>query len=123
MLLLVCVALVLSAALGLVGEPLLETFYGQSIVPYVYLLFPALLVATGVAAAQLLTDLLIVFDKLPATLSVNGVALLVSLVLMGPLTERFYMSGINLTLIAAYVISTIVGTIVLFHAAPKSSNE
>lgn len=119
MLLLVCVALALSAALGLVGEPLLETFYGQSILPYVYLLFPALLVATGVAAAQLLTDLLIVFDKLPATLSVNGVALLVSLVLMGPLTERFYMSGINLTLIVAYVTSTIVGVVVLFRT-PQS---
>ena len=103
------VALAVSLVLTLAAEPLLTLIYGSSIIPYVNVLPLALIVMTGVAASSVLCDLLIVFGHLKTTLAVNGLAFALSILLVGPCTERWYMNGLNIALIAAYAVAVLYG--------------
>ncbi len=109
--LVVGVALGVSALLSLSAEPLLSLIYGSTIIPYVNVLPPALLVMTGVAASSVICDLLIVFGHLKTTLMVNGIAFGLSLLLVGPCTAAWYMNGLNVALIAAYAAAIAFGVV------------
>ena len=109
LLLVVGVALGISLVFSLVAEPLLTLIYGPSIVPYINVLPLAMVVMTGVAAMALVSDLLIVFGHLRTTLLANGIALVVCMALVVPCTQAWYMNGLNIALIVAYVIAVMFG--------------
>lgn len=109
MLLVVAVALGTSILLTIVAEPLLTLIYGSSIAPYVNVLPLALIVMTGVALAAVISDLLIVLGHLRTTLAVNGLAFVVSLLLVVPCTTMWYMNGLNVALIGAYTVAAAFG--------------
>lgn len=111
------VALAMAVLLALFAKPLLVALYGASIEPYVSILFPAMLVMTGVACAALLTDLLIVFDSLKMTLAMNGIAFVINLALIVPATALWYMNGINVSLIVAYAVAVTFGIVVALRKA------
>lgn len=113
------VALAAAMLLALFAKPLLVTLYGPTIEPYVSVLFPAMLVMTGVACTALLTDLLIVFDSLKMTLAMNGIAFVITIILIVPSTALWYMNGINASLIVAYAVAVAFGTTVALKKASK----
>lgn len=109
------VALGVSAILTLLAEPLLTLIYGSSIAPYVNVLPLALIVMTGVATTTLIGDLLIVLDHLKTMLLVNSIALVISLALVFPCSQAWYMNGLNAALIIAYLVADCVGIFQVFR--------
>lgn len=109
------IALLLSAPLITFSAPILESLYGETILPYVEVLPPALLVTTGIASLFVITDLLIVYGKLRQTLTINLVALATMAISLIPLISHWYMNGLNMSLIIAYSTATIYGLIILFR--------
>ena len=110
------VALGLSIPLVLFSGAILDALY-ETILPYLDVLPPALLVTTGVASIYVVTDLLIVYDKLRKTLTVNVIAFVVMASLLVPLTSLCYMNGLNLTLLIAYLSGTLYGLWVLLRSS------
>lgn len=117
------VALAMAVLLAIFARPLLVTLYGPSIEPYVPVLFPAMIVMTGVACAALLTDLLIVFDSLKMTLAMNGIAFVINLALIVPSTALWYMNGINISLIVAYAIAVAFGMTMTLKKASRPDGD
>lgn len=109
------IALLLSAPLVTFSKPILGSLYGESILPYVGVLPPALLVTTGIASLFVITDLLIVFGKMKQTLTINLVALAVLAITLVPFISRWYMNGLNMSLIIAYSTAAIYGLVALFR--------
>ena len=109
------IALGLSIPLVLFSGTILGSLYGETILPYLNVLPPALLVTTGVASIYVVTDLLIVYDKLQKTLTINLIAFVVMAVLLVPLTSLWYMNGLNLTLLTAYISGALYGLWELLH--------
>lgn len=105
--------LVVSFGLSIVGKPLLALAYGSEIAEYSYLLFPALVMTTLMAVSYLLSDLLIIVRCMWGAFTLNAVALAVVLVSIHGLIERYYMNGINISLVLAYSLSLIVGIVIL----------
>lgn len=110
------VALGLSIPLIIFSGVILGSLYGETILAYLDVLPPALLVTTAIAAIYVITDLLIVYEKLRQTLTVNLVAFIVMISLIVPLTTLMYMNGLNLTLLIAYISGTLYGLWVLFRS-------
>ncbi|WP_455139262.1 lipopolysaccharide biosynthesis protein [Thermophilibacter sp.] len=119
------VALGVSAVLAIMAEPLLTLIYGSSISPYVNVLPLALVVMTGVATTTLIGDLLIVLNHLKTSLAVNGLAFAISLALVIPCTQAWYMNGLNIALIAAYAIADCFGIAQVFRrvSQPWAPND
>ena len=107
--------MLLSAPLVTFSKPILGSLYGESILPYVGVLPPALLVTTGIASLFVITDLLIVFGKMKQTLTINLVALAVLAITLVPFISRWYMNGLNMSLIIAYSTAAIYGLVALFR--------
>ena len=114
------VALALSAMLSLAAEPLLILIYGDSIHPFAHVLPPALAVMTGVALVAVISDLLILFGRMRLTLIVNATAFLIDAALIVPCTALWYMNGINISLIVAYAVASILGIMFLRRPATNS---
>lgn len=111
------VALGLSIPLILFSGAILDSLYGDTILPYLDVLPLALLVTTGVASIYVVTDLLIVYDKLRKTLTVNVIAFVVMVSLLVPLTSLCYMNGLNLTLLIAYISGMLYGLWILLRTS------
>ena len=109
------IALLLSAPLIAFSKPILGSLYGETILPYVGVLPPALLVTTGIASLFVITDLLIVYGKLRQTLTINLVALATMAISLIPLISHWYMNGLNMSLIIAYSTASIYGLATLFR--------
>ena len=109
------IAMLLSAPLIVFSKPILGFLYGETILPYVDVLPPALLVTAGIASLYVITDLLIVYGKLRQTLTINLVALATMAITLIPFISRWYMNGLNLSLIIAYSTASIYGLVALFR--------
>ena len=107
--------MLLSAPLIVFSKPILGFLYGETILPYVDVLPPALLVTAGIASLFVITDLLIVYGKLRQTLTINLVALATMAITLIPFISRWYMNGLNLSLIIAYSTASIYGLVALFR--------
>lgn len=117
------IGLAVSFGLSLVGEPLLTFVYGAEISEYAYLLFPALIVTTLMAISYLLSDLLIIIRCMRGALLLNATALLVTIITINTLIDRFYMNGINIALIMAYGLSIVVGALVIFAVLNRNDKS
>lgn len=113
--LVVIVSVLISAALSMVGDSLLPLIFGDAITPYCYLLLPALLVASGVAFLNVISDCLVTIRCLRVSLLVNCIALLVTIGTFGPFVQAFYLNGLSFAQIAGYVLSSLVGLCILFY--------
>lgn len=110
------VALTLSIMLSIGARPLLVTFYGPSISPYTDLLPPALFVMTGIALAAVISDLLILSNKMHLSLFINSIAFIIDALLIAPCTAMWFMNGINIALAAAYTIACAIGLFLVGHS-------
>lgn len=117
------IALGVSAILTVLGQSLLTFLYGPSIGQYVYLLGPALLVTSEVACTALLSDLLIVFGALRLNLAVNCLAFIINLLLIVPCTHLWYMNGINISLFIAYASAIVVASFMIAMLLRDKSSQ
>lgn len=96
------VFIVAAVLLAIFGEPLLAVVFGKSIVPYTYLLIPAI-ACSGVAAyIAFLSDLLIAVRQMRGNLIANVVAFLVSLPATWFCVNTWGMNGASFATIIAY---------------------
>lgn len=123
LLLVIGIALCISAILTGLGQPLLSLLYGPSIEQYVYLLGPALIVASEIACTALMSDLLIVFGALRLNLVVNCVAFVVNILMISGCTQTWYMNGINISLLVAYAAAIVVALFSLVMLLSDKSHQ
>lgn len=112
-------SLVITVALSAAGDWLLPLVFGASIKEYVYLFFPALLVAVGTAFLNVVTDSLVSIRRLSSALAVNIVALAATLITFTPFVTSFYLNGLSFTLIAGYGVSGVAGLFVLAYGLSR----
>lgn len=95
------------------GVPLVDFIYGESIQDYSWMITPAMVAASFMAADCLLTDLLIVMRKYLYASLINIASLGSCVALMTPFMSLWYMNGINLVISASFAIGIAVGLICL----------
>lgn len=91
------VCVVCAVLLGVLGEFVLVLFFGESISPYVYLLYPLLGFALLTGLMWFLNDLLIALRNFKATLVGSIVPFVVAIVAMMPFVQSFGMNGVTFT--------------------------
>lgn len=96
------VAIVFGILLALVGEPLFVLLYGESIVPYMYLILPLVICTVLVAYIWCLGDVLIVMRRNTDNLIGYALAFFVMAACMYPMISVFDMNGVSFTVIVAY---------------------
>ena len=107
--------LFLSLIILLLSEPLLYLIYGSDLARYAYLVPGILAVSSCSVLLWLITDLLIVFDSLKATLLMNAVAFATMIASSGYLMNAYYMNGVSFTLCFAYSVAIVLGAGFLHH--------
>ena len=117
------VSVVLSILLITVSNPLLHFLYGNTILPYVNVLPMALLVMSEIAVSYAITDVLIIYGKLKQTLMLSFIAFICMGICIIPLTNAWYMNGLNATLIIAYAIAIIYGLITIYFSVKKDDDH
>lgn len=104
------------------GKNLLVLFYGESIIPYEYLLQPALICTFFTALVWLLADLLIVVRNLKGNLLGNLAAFLITIPAGLYFINNFDMLGVSFSIIASYGIAIIVLVIFLLNSLRLKQN-
>lgn len=104
----VCLALAAVA-----GAPVVELVYGESIAAYSWMVVPAMGAASVMAAAALLTDLLIVMRRFMLAATINVVALAACALLTLPCMSLWYMNGINIVISVSFGAGIALGIVVL----------
>lgn len=111
------IALLLAVCLGvfsLFGEPLLAFAFGPSIVPYTYLLYPALICVVLTAYVEFLGDLLITVRMMSGNLIGNAIALAFSIPCSYLCISLWDMNGVSFAVSASYAIASTVMAFLLF---------
>ena len=85
------------------GPWLLRIIFGESIVPYSYLILPVAIMTAVSACLWFINDLLIALRKFSGVLFGNLVALVIALPLSFVLIDLYDMNGVSFTVIAAYI--------------------
>ena len=97
----ILVSLIAIAGFKLLGELFLKTVFGEEILPYCYLLIPAVVGAALSIAASFVSTLFTVMGRNTIMMILEGVSLIVGLVLSAVLINRFELQGINYAIIAS----------------------
>lgn len=111
------IVLLLAVCLGafwLFGEPLLAFAFGSSIVPYTYLLYPALICVVLTAYVEFLGDLLITVRMMSGNLIGNAIALVFSIPCSYLCISAWGMNGVSFAISASYAIASTVMVSLLF---------
>lgn len=119
------IVLLLITCLGgfsLLGEPLLAFAFGDSIVPYTYLLYPALICVVLTAYVGFLGDLLITVRMMSGNLIGNAIALVFSIPCAFVCISIWNMNGVSFAISASYAIASIIMACLLFKRLSKYSN-
>ena len=107
--------LVIVVVLSVAGAPLLRLVYGPSIDAYTYLFPPTLVCATLIALIWFFSDVLVIMRDMSGELIANAATFAVSMVLMVPLINAFYMNGLNMVIIASMLVGIAVCAIRLLR--------
>ena len=91
---------------GLLGKPLLQLVFGESIVPYSYLLVPAIICSGTAAYIAFLSDLLIAVRQMRENLIANVVAFAACLPATWFCVNTWNMNGASFATIIAYGIGS-----------------
>lgn len=83
----------------------------------------ALLVMSEIAVSYAITDVLIIYGKLKQTLMLSFIAFICMGICIIPLTNAWYMNGLNATLIIAYAIAIIYGLITIYFSVKKDDDH
>ncbi len=105
---------------ALVGPQVIGFVYGESIIPYAWMIVPAMVAACLMALAFFFMDLMIVMRRFAIAVLVNAVALAVCLALAYPFMGAWYMNGVNIVIIVSFSVGIAVGAVVL--AATRKRN-
>lgn len=98
----VAIALVGIVVFLFLGGPLLSLMYGDSILPYLYLLNPLVICTAMVAFAWFLGDLLIAIRDMTGNFIAYLIAFVICLVTMNPFIALWELNGASFVVIAAY---------------------
>lgn len=109
----VAIGLVCVVAFAVLGEWLLVLVFGDSILPYTYLLLPLVFLALATGIQWFLNDLLIALRSFRATLIASVFSFVVAVVLTYPLIGQFGPNGVTISGLAAAFIGTVVMLIAL----------
>lgn len=116
----------ISAALccaALLGRSVLVLVLGESIAPYVYLLFPTIF-ASGLTGLAWFLGMLLVVQRLKKVLIFGAAAgFLVSLAVSVLLTPRFVFDGANIAMIAALSVTALIYLYSVVKSLPKPNTE
>ena len=107
------IGIVAAIALEYLGEPLLALMYGDSIVPYTYLLLPAIACAMVTAYVWFLNDILVALRKFKGSFIGNICAVVISIPASLLLIPIFGMNGVSFASIIAYGFSAIIMVVTL----------
>lgn len=116
----IAACLVLSATFG---APMIELVYGERISGYSWMIVPAMGAASLMAAAALLTDLLIVMRRFFLAAGINLAALVTCAVLTTPCTELWYMNGINVVIGISFAVEILAGIVALAAGRRKAQRD
>lgn len=111
------IALLLAVCLGgfsLFGDSLLAFAFGSSIIPYTYLLYPALICVVLTAYVEFLGDLLITIRMMHGNLIGNAIALVFSIPSSFVCISVWGMNGVSFAISASYAIASTVMVFLLF---------
>lgn len=107
------VVVVCLAMAATVGAPAIELIYGSNIDDYSWMILPAMVAASFMAADSLLTDLLIVMRRFFLAAAINIFALASCALLATSFTKMWYMNGVNLVIIVSFAVGIAIGLIAL----------
>lgn len=114
----------LSLIIFLLSEPLLYFIYGSDLANNYSYLVPGVLAVSSLSVLLcLLTDLLIVFKGLKATLIMNVVAFAAMIASAKPLMDAFYMNGVSFTLCLAYSVAIVIGLAFLYYYSRNKNSQ
>lgn len=107
----------------LFGELVLGLMYGNSIIPYCYLLTPMIICSLCTAFVWFLNDLLVALRCFKGSLAGNIIALLVSAACCLPLINCFGMNGVSFAGIASYAAASLVMVLFLKQTIARNTNR
>lgn len=97
----IIISLIAIVGFKLLGELFLKTVFGEEILPYSYLLIPAVAGAALSVAAAFVSTLFTVMGHNTIMVILEGISLIVGLLLSAVLINRFELQGINYAIIAS----------------------
>lgn len=116
---LVLIILICLAVFYMIGEPVMTLIYGSDIADSLYLMYP-LLICTGITAlVYFLQDILIVLKQKGILVIASLLAFGGILMTMNPLFDFFYMNGITVAIIFAYMLDILLSVIAIVQATAK----
>ena len=116
----VCLGAVCAIGLELLGPFLLGLMYGDSILPYCYLLLPMIALAILTAFVWFASDMLVVVRCFVGSFVGNFLALLISACSCWWFITQFDMNGVSFAAIAAYTCASVLMVAILFWWIKKS---
>lgn len=119
------VALLCISVIGVIGGKLLGRLglfilYGESILPYEYLLLPIIICTVTTACAWLMYDILTIFRNFKALLIGNGLSVAISVIMSLILIPKYGMQGTTFALMIGNISGIIVCIIALSGDVRKS---
>lgn len=112
-----------SVALTLVAPTLLVALFGNELAPHIWV-FPYSLVATiSVAVLLYINDILLILRDGKTQIVINALALVVTMLLTNALVQKLGMNGINVTIVAATTMASLLGLLRIRKANEYSSPE
>lgn len=112
----VVISIVAFIGFGVAGKPVMALLFGDSIVPYLYLLNPLIFCSVLVALSWFLSAALTVVRKLVAQLVLSIVSFLVSCALSFYLISVFGLNGATFSYIAALLVFSVGGFFILLNS-------
>lgn len=119
------VAIGTACAIGfqLLGPTVLPLIFGESILPYTYLLAPIVVLSIETAYVWFINDLLVALRVFKGSFIGNALALIASIPLTFPLVNEFNMNGVSFVGIIAFGISALTMTAFLIPHLTGKRNE
>ena len=90
------------------GEPLLDFAFGESILPYVYLLYPALLCVVLTAYVSFVSDVMVTVRDMRGNVIANGIGFVISLPATYFCVAQWDMNGVSYSVSLAYFVAIVV---------------
>ena len=108
----------------ILGDWLLALFFGESILPYSYLLIPAVIVSILTASVYFVCALFTVVDRNKTLAAAQSVSVLIILALSWLALEKWELQGINYILMAAYSAFLVIGyTIIIKTVNARNKSD
>lgn len=120
--LIIAVGVVAVVGFSFLGEWMLELVFGEEILPYSYLLIPAVIVSVAIASVNFVYALFTVVERNKTLVAVQSVTVIIILTLSRYSLEKWELQGINYVMIFASLVFVTIGYVFVFLTI-KSHNK